>query len=91
MSVENKIMILIINDSICNTYRSLYCCSLHTYAQIISTVGAVVIALGGAVLLSLMAESPIVGLEKLLLRPSKNACIVVPNFISVVSIYLAFP
>ncbi|XP_045130662.1 O-acyltransferase like protein-like [Portunus trituberculatus] len=36
---------------------------------IFSTVGAVVIAIGAAVLLSLMAESPIVGLEKLLLRP----------------------
>uniref|UniRef100_A0A0P4VRF4 Uncharacterized protein n=1 Tax=Scylla olivacea TaxID=85551 RepID=A0A0P4VRF4_SCYOL len=40
---------------------------------IISTVGAVVIAIGVAVLLSLMAESPIVGIEKLLLRPNPGS------------------
>lgn len=40
---------------------------------IISTVGALVIGIGGAVLLSLMAESPIVGLEKILLRPSHGS------------------
>ncbi|XP_063860044.1 nose resistant to fluoxetine protein 6-like isoform X6 [Scylla paramamosain] len=40
---------------------------------IISTVGAVVIAIGGALLLSLMAESPIVGLEKILLRPNHGS------------------
>lgn len=38
--------------------------------KIIETVGALVLALPWAVLVSLMAESPVMGLERLLLRPS---------------------
>ena len=47
--------------------------NLSVSLQLILTVGSVVLCLPFAVLLSLMAESPIVGLEKLLLRPSKTS------------------
>ncbi|XP_063852950.1 nose resistant to fluoxetine protein 6-like isoform X3 [Scylla paramamosain] len=40
--------------------------------MIISTVGAVVLTLPLALLLSLLAESPVVGLERILLRPNHN-------------------
>ncbi|XP_045112513.1 nose resistant to fluoxetine protein 6-like isoform X1 [Portunus trituberculatus] len=40
--------------------------------MLISTVGAVVVTLPLALLLSLLAESPVVGLERILLRPNHN-------------------
>ncbi|XP_045133269.1 O-acyltransferase like protein-like [Portunus trituberculatus] len=40
---------------------------------LISTVGAVVVTLPLALLLSLLAESPVVGLERMLLRPNHNS------------------
>ncbi|KAG0710143.1 Nose resistant to fluoxetine protein 6 [Chionoecetes opilio] len=53
--------------------------------KILETVGALVVALPCAVLVSLMAESPVMGLEKLLLSPGKlnsylTFCTLLKNF-----------